>query len=49
MLAPINGTYVLHFFGSSKANDSMTQDDKNIAEQTTESGSLGSADQAGGT
>ena len=26
----------------------MTQDDKNIAEQTTESGSLGSTDQAGG-
>jgi hypothetical protein len=43
-----NGIFVLYSFCSNKAGHSMTQDDKNIAEQTTERISLNSADQADG-
>jgi hypothetical protein len=48
MIASIKDTFILNFFCQSKAGDTMTQDNKNIAEQTTESGSLGSTDQASG-
>jgi hypothetical protein len=36
-------------FCSSNADDSITQDDQNIAEQTSENNSLTSAERAGGT
>ncbi|HEY8035753.1 MAG TPA: hypothetical protein VIF37_09210 [Methylobacter sp.] len=40
MVASINGIFVLNCSCLNKADDLMTQDDKNIAEQTTENGLL---------
>ena len=48
MIALANGVFVLNPCCSNKADHSMTRNDKNIAEQTTESSSLHSTDQTGG-
>jgi hypothetical protein len=48
MIASIKDIFVLNSFCQSKAGDTTTQDNKNILEQTKESGSLDSTDQANG-